>query len=220
MDTRLATLQRALSPDAPLSLGGGCIVSEVSLHAGWFAKLQSEVRRRSADAREQEVVTGDADDIRGGTPPRRLMALSAGPALNGLYSDSALRETLSRLCGARVAPRGPEGSYSIYARPGDYLGLHRDMDQCDVALITVLEDTAAPGEGGALVIYRQRRKEKLATIRARPHAGAEAVYARPGQSILLAGGLVPHCVTPTVPGQVRIISALCFRVEPERSNDE
>jgi hypothetical protein len=39
------------------------------------------------------------------------------------------------------------------------------------------------------------------------------IKARPGQSILLLGGLVPHRVEPLGPVGQRVISALCFRAD-------
>jgi hypothetical protein len=51
----------------------------------------------------------------------------------------------------------------------------------------------------------------LGRIRAAPEHGVAIVKARPGQSILLLGGLVPHRVEPLGPAGQRIISALCFR---------
>ncbi len=215
MDPRLEALRDSFDASAPLREGQGCVVYERFPESDWLEALHSEVRSLSDRAQRQDVAEGDADDVRGGTPRRSLLTVEGGPQLKHFYADPSLTEVLSEQCGAPLRPRGPEGSYSLYVRPGDHLGLHRDMEECDVAFITVLEDTAPPGDGGTLVVYRGRCDEPLASIRARPDYGAEAVHARPGQSILLAGGLVPHCVTPTAAGQVRIISALCFQVDRE-----
>jgi hypothetical protein len=35
---------------------------------------------------------------------------------------------------------------------------------------------------------------------------------RPGLTAVLFGGLIPHLVSPMAPGQVRVLSVLCYRV--------
>ena len=47
-------------------------------------------------------------------------------------------------------------------------------------------------------------------MRADPVPGRVTVRLRPGQAIVLLGGLIPHAIEPLGPGHVRITSPLCF----------
>src|SRR5262249_20313451 len=105
---------------------------------------------------------------------------------------------------------GSQGSYSYYVRPGDHLGLHRDIEECDVAVITCLCET---GGSGALQLYPDRVSEPLSRIRTTPRKGRRTIRLRAGETIVLLGGYVPHVTTPMGPRQKRIISALCYRGE-------
>ena len=122
-----------------------------------------------------------------------------------------MADYVSRCCGTAVVPTGNRGSYSYYLSPGDFLGLHRDVDLCDVTLITVLHDDTSPSDpAGGLVVYRGQPQTSLSQIRGQPHQGADLVKARAGQSILILGGMVPHRVVPIGSSGTRVISALCF----------
>lgn len=187
---------------------------------GWIRDLRTEAESLMNTAEVQNCPNDDAEEIRGGVPSRSLLTAGGGPIQDAFYADPLLHDILSQLCAARVVPSGTRGSFNFYSRPGDYLGLHRDINECDVALITVLHDTASPGEGGTLVAYPNRHTEPLSAIRVNPRIGAEAVCALPGQSIVIAGGLIPHCVLPTVPSQLRIISALCFQLDNQRGTEQ
>ena len=209
----LKALHDALTPSALLSGGGGCLVCDGFPDLGWIGALRSEAESLMKSAEVQNCPNNDAEEIRGGVPSRSLLTAGGGPVQDAFYANPFVHNTLSELCATRVVPSGTRGSFNFYSRPGDYLGLHRDIDECDVALITVLHDTAGPGEGGTLVAYPDRHREPLSAIRANPRIGAEAVCAQPGQSIIIAGGLIPHCVLPTVPSQLRVISALCFQLD-------
>jgi hypothetical protein len=175
------------------------------------ARLYQEAAERYPTATAQESWDDDLADGRGGKPRRRLLTAEAGPVQDQLYAAPWLAETLSTVCGITIAPSGNRGSYSYYARPGDFLDLHRDVETCDLAMITCLYETS-PGDdpGGALTLYPGRIHEPLSAIRARPDDGALLVKLQPGQTILLFGGVVPHLVVPVREGQVRVISVLCF----------
>jgi hypothetical protein len=38
---------------------------------------------------------------------------------------------------------------------------------------------------------------------------------RPGQTVVMLGGIVPHHVLPMAQGQVRVVSVLCYRALPD-----
>lgn len=212
MPEPLDKLYRTLAPSTLLASAGGCVIWDRFPVAEWFVALRAEAEQQLSVADSQDCWRDDAEEIRGGMPSRKLLTAGGGPAQDTLYAEPMLHAALSQLCGARVVPSGSRGSYSFYARPGDYLGLHRDVDDCDVVIITALQDNAPAGVGATLVAYPGHHAEPLSVIRAQPHDGAKPVAIRPGQSAVLAGGLIPHCVTPTAPGQLRVISALCFQL--------
>ena len=204
-------------PDAirrsPLfAVNGGFGVYDGLPDSATFDLLFAEARACYQSATVQESTEPDREDIRGGKPRRKLLASSAGPAQDAMYASESLRGILSATCGLPIMPSGNRGSYSYYARPGDFLDLHRDVETCDVAMITALYDNSLPAaNGGALVVYPGRVGEPLSAIRARPREGARLVKLAPGQTIILFGGVLPHCVLPVGDGQVRMVSVLCFR---------
>ena len=177
----------------------------------YCAGLYQEAAERYPTATAQEHWDDDLADGRGGKPRRRLLTAEAGPVQDQLYAATWLAETLTSVCGVPIVPSGNRGSYSYYARPGDFLDLHRDVETCDLAMITCLYETSQGDDpGGALALYPGRIHEPLSAIRARPNDGALLVKLQPGQTILMYGGVVPHLVVPVREGQVRVISVLCF----------
>jgi len=148
---------------------------------------------------------------RGGAPARRLFSSVGGAAQQALYFNEALLGFFGKIVGAPLRPSGPQGSYSYYARTGDYLGLHRDIAECDVAVISCLCDDGAQAGSGALQLYPARIAEPLSQIRATPDRGLVSVRLRPGQTIVLLGGYVAHATAPMAHGQKRLISVLCYR---------
>jgi hypothetical protein len=143
--------------------------------------------------------------------PARLLEMSAGgPALERLYAADPVRRLLRGLTGIAWQPSGPAGSYSYYLRPGHHLGLHRDVDYCGLALITCVLDRGAPPEGASGVLQLWPGRE-LADVRRDPGPGRVEVRLRPGESVALLGGAVPHAVAPMGAGHVRIVAPLCFK---------
>jgi hypothetical protein len=164
---------------------------------------------RHAERQHQDIDA--AEDRRGGAPARRLFSSSGGSIQNACYAGNELLESVSDAVGAPMRPSGLQGTYSYYIRPGDYLGLHRDIEECDVAVITCLCDAGGAVGSGALQLYPGRMAEPLSRIRSAPDQGLICVHLRPGQTIILLGGCVPHATAAMGKGQKRIISALCFR---------
>ena len=191
--------------------GGVAVVDEVPDRETAYA-LAVEARSVYPTSTRQECHQGDDAEGRGGVPRRALQTAGGGQVQDAFYASPWLHASLGALCGVLVAPTGNRGSYSYYVQPGDFLDTHLDIDTCDVTLITVLHDDTDPtAPGGGLAVYPHQFGASLARIRAAPGAGVTVVKARPGQSIVLLGGLVPHRVEPLGPSGQRIISALCFR---------
>ncbi len=195
---------------------GGFGVYEGLPDAETFAGLYAEAAERYTTAATQECCDDDFAEGRGGRPRRSLLSAEAGPVQDALYAAPWLSDVLSSACGVPIVPSGNRGSYSYYARPGDFLDLHRDVERCDMTMITALHDNSDPSDpAGALVLYPERIHEPLSAIRERPNDGTYPVKLSPGQTILLYGGVVPHRVLPVREGQVRIISVLCFQAQVE-----
>src|SRR5262249_3511959 len=110
-----------------------------------------------------------------------------------------------------LRPTGSLGTYSYYVRAGDFLDIHRDIVECDVAVISCLSDgQAGDGEGGRLCLYPDRLFEALSSIRATPELGAVKLRLDPGQTVVLYGGVLPHTLLRVAEGQTRIVSVLCY----------
>ena len=196
----------------PLASAGGVAVLDGLPDPATCNALALEARRAYPESTRQECTDGDDADGRGGRPRRALQTAPGGAVQDALYASPWLHATLSAHCGSLIAPSGNRGSYSYYVQPGDFLDTHLDVDTCDVTLITVLHDDTDPGDpAGGLAVYPYQLGGSLARIRRTPETGVAVVKARPGQSILILGGLVPHRVEPLGATGQRIISALCFR---------
>jgi hypothetical protein len=205
------TMPRFLRQSPLVTHHGGIAVTDHLPDAAVCGRLYEEAAAALATASRQEHDGEDYTEWRGGTPRRRLYSAEAGPAQDEWYLSPQLAEALSDLCRLRVSPSGTRGSYSYYAHAGDFLDLHRDVETCDVTLITCLHDNSdATDPHGALVVYPDRLDEPLSAIRGTPDQGAYPLKLVPGQSAILMGGVVPHFVQPVGEGQVRVISALCF----------
>ena len=191
---------------------GGLFVVEGLFDEETLAGLRSEAEGLRAEAVRQYVADSDGTDGRGGSPARSFRSGRGGDLHWGLHGSSQMMETLGRLCGARVAPSG-SGTYSFYEQPGDFLALHRDILQCDVAVITCLTRHDSGSATGELTVYPGFIREPLSVVRAAGRSYGRPVAIDRGQTVILLGGLVPHEVTPTAEGQERIVAINCYRVE-------
>jgi len=196
----------------PLARAGGTVIVDGLPGVECAAALLAEAMLCYEHAELQRVSVGDGATGRGGTPPRELYTSGGGPVQDALYATSWLSTYLSQICGAPMAPTGGRGSYSYYVELGHSLGLHLDIDTCDVTLISVLRDDAPPEDpAGSLLVHAEHLGASLDAVRRDPKRGTAVAKARPGQSIVLLGGLVPHETIPLTGYGPRIISALCFR---------
>lgn len=159
-----------------------------------------------------KVSTPDIEEVRGGKPRRSFINSQGGRVQQAFYAAPWLLDFLRGLSHSRLTPTGTLGTYSYYIRPGDFLEIHRDIIECDVAVISCLsEGPIDNGDGGRLCLYPERLFERLSSIRATPEKGAVKVRLDPGQTIVLYGGIVPHALLKVAVGQARIVSVLCYR---------
>jgi hypothetical protein len=198
---------------SPLMAAGGWTIGEL-LGPRAREALAAEARRcHAAGATRAQLDASPDEDVRRGNPARRLESAPGGSALQALYTAPVLHAWLRGLTGLGWVPSGGQGTYSYYRREDDHLGIHRDVDECDLAVIACVAEAGAPSSGiaGALSLWPARAGERLSEIRAAPVAGRVTVRLAPGRAIVLLGGLVPHAVEPLVEGHVRIVAPLCFR---------
>ncbi len=199
--------------DSPLFRNGGFRV-----YPGLFARcdldrLLDEALRHLPNAIESSAVSSDAEELRGGNPARRFLTVPGGHLQSGWYQSPRTIEFVGEATGVQVMPTGNGGTFSYYARPGDFLGIHRDIVTCDLAVISCLYDDSPPASsGGMLCLFCTRWSEPLSTIRADPARGGRKLRLGVGETIVLLGGIVPHAVLPIAAGQTRIVSVLCYRV--------
>ena len=206
---------------------GGFATYSGLLNATQFAMLQQEAKDAYSTARPQEWWGPDREDDydrrlttdRRADPRRMLLLGDGGPVQSTNYLSAQLSQFLSRECRMIIRPTSTRGSFSYYTRPGDFLGLHRDVETCDISVITVLHDeSSSMSRGGALVLYPGRITDALSAIRARPYVGAQTIKLSLGQTLVMFGGVIAHRVLPVVQGQRRVVSVLCFRAFFQQSN--
>ena len=152
-------------------------------------EMLAEAMRLYAEAYASNRPYSDGEEIRGGSPARRFLSSQGGPIQDQFYHDSWLAGFLAERTGTHVAPTGERGTFTYYVRPGDHLAIHRDVQACDVAVISCLHENARPEQiGGCLALYPDRVYEPLSSIRRTQQNGAVRFPARTGATIVLFGG--------------------------------
>ncbi|HTZ60066.1 MAG TPA: hypothetical protein VMB49_18280 [Acidobacteriaceae bacterium] len=179
--------------------------------------LHTEAEAVRAEGQRGYVAHSDGTEGRGGAPARAYRSAPCGAIHRSLFGCRQMAETLGTLCGVTVSSTGG-GTYSYYERLGDFLALHRDILQCDIALIAALTDPPET-RGGELTIYPKFIRAPLSRVRAAGRAFGMGLPLKRGQAAVLLGGLVPHEVLPMSEGQERIVAINCYRVQPASRGD-
>lgn len=199
----------------PLASAGGFAILEALPDPQTLHSLMDEAQANYPLAHRQFTHERDWGDSRHCVPARALTSGPGGAVQDALYASGRLHAYLSGLCGTAIRPTGARGSYSYYTEPGDFLDTHRDIHQCDLTLITVLhDDTPSNDAGGGLALFPQCADTALGDVHQLPDSAACFHKLRPGESIVLLGGLVPHRVSCLSERGQRVISALCFEAFP------
>jgi hypothetical protein len=204
---------------SPLYQRGGFMLIDQWLEPSNLALLQREALTLGSQAAENLMLETDRSGFeinfgRGGSPARKFLSTQGGMIQDAFYQSVTLKTTLETLTATSIKPTGARGTYSYYAREGDFLALHRDILQCDLTLITCLFDhtrSAVNSLGGVLRLYPNYNLQPLSSIN--PHSSSNDLRLGVGQSVALLGGIVPHEVLPTSAGQIRIVSVLCFEIQ-------
>ena len=185
---------------------GGVAVVRGLLGDALQATILAEATERLGRA-QRFATNGRNLEWRGGNPARVYRATEAGPEQYRVFSCKSMTDALSDIAGFAVQCSGT-GSYTYYHDTGDYLALHRDIEKCEVATITCLEDDGPELRGG-LRAYPEYAERPLVEIYQDQPRGVE-LPTRPGDTIVIAGGIVPHEVTPIVAGQRRTVALACY----------
>ncbi len=155
------------------------------------------------------------DDGPRGQPARWLESTTGGPLLEAFYNAPLLADHLADLTGVRWRPSGSNATYSYYRAAGHHLDLHRDVDECDLAVITCLQRSGAGLP--ALELYPAAGHRSLTSIRSAPANDVVSVDLAAGESLVLLGGFVAHRLPPLGAGHVRVVAPMCFTLRAPRS---
>ena len=198
---------------SPLVAGGGWLRTRLLSPRALSALAQESAGCHAATGEVVRLDRSPDEDVTRGNPARYMESAPGGPRLRAFYYAPPLLALLRRLTTLDWTPSGDHAAFSYYLRPGHHLDLHRDIDACDLAVITCIHEAGAPAGGvaGALCLWPGRTGERLAAIRAHPSEGRVVVRLRPGESVVLLGGLIPHRLEPVAEGHVRVVAPLCFR---------
>jgi hypothetical protein len=201
-----------------LFAAGGYLVIRGLFDDETLQHLREEAEQVRIEAERMLVADSDGTEGRGGFPAR---AYRSGPGRElhwGLHGCQQMAETLAGVCGLGVSASGC-GTYSYYEETGDFLAVHRDVLQCDIAVITALTSCTMDCPAGELVVYPNLIREPLSTVRATGRSAGTSVPLDRGHTMILLGGIVPHEVAPTSPVQERIVTINCFRALTATSSD-
>jgi len=191
---------------------GGYFVVSGLFDDAMLDALRAEAETARPEGVRQFLSESDGIEGRGGSPARSFRSGRGRDLHWGLHGSPEMKDRLKQLCGVTATPTG-SGSFSYYEQPGDFLALHRDILQCDMAVITCLSARAGEGPTGELTVYPGFMREPLSSARAAGRHCGTVIRLERGHTAVLLGGLVPHEVTPTCAGQERIVAINCFRIE-------
>lgn len=195
------------------SLGGnGFGIFAGLLEDAYLDRLRTEAYSAVDRATESRLDEDSADEWRGGAPARAFLSAPGGPVQEACYGAPGLAAFVGAAAGRPCRPTATMGTYNYYLRADDHLALHRDVRECDVAVITCLHRrgfTGAADASGCLLVYPRCAGFPLAEAR-KPGAVAIPVDLAEGETLVMLGGMIPHRLVPLAGGQERIVSILCF----------
>jgi hypothetical protein len=189
---------------------GGYLVVRGLFDEETLTDLRVEADRVRIDAERMLVSDSDGTEGRGGFPARAYRSAAGGDLHWGLHACEEMADRLAGLCGLGLSVTG-RGTYSYYEETGDFLAVHRDVLQCDIAVITALTNCSMDCPAGELVVYPDLIREPLSTARASGRSAGTSIPLDRGHTMILLGGIVPHEVAPASPGQERIVAINCYR---------
>jgi hypothetical protein len=201
---RPRALVKLLGSSVLVRPGGFAIVDLVGPEV--IVALRNEVAERKVTCSKATRQDTPNDEVRG-NPERFIEHIDAGPVLDDLYQSAQLATALRKLTNIDWSPLGSHTSYSHYGG-GHHLGVHRDIVGCDLTVIVVIHDDTSRGH--PLWLWPTRVTDHVNAIRCDPTRGRIHAVGRPGQGIVLLGGVVPHQLPRLPNGHVRVVAPLCF----------
>ncbi len=198
--------------NSPLMKRGGFDIFSGIADENIRNSLLAEAIQQQEVMTESNISDEDTEEIRGGAPRRKFLSSAGGEYQRAFYQSDWLLKFLRELTLPFLQPTGEYGTFSYYARTGDFLEIHRDISACDVAVITCLENKfGADKSGGKLCLYPNRTHELLSKIRDTPEECAYKIFLEDGQTLVMYGGIVPHALLPVAEDQSRTVSVLCYQ---------
>lgn len=217
-DRASSELDRKLRVDpsllaSPLLARGGYAVFDDVFTRIALAALKLEARAKYWSGQERITTVESSHSGRDIRPTRNLVYSDGGEVQNELYGAPALTRFLESVTELPVQATGSQGGFLYYTRRGDHLGLHLDVEHCDLVVLTIVQDHSRhDSPSGSCVVFPGFVGVPLPAVRETALTdGGVRLKLRPGQSLVMFGGVVPHLVLPVEEQQARITSALCFR---------
>jgi hypothetical protein len=196
---------------SPIMRDGGFGVFEGFLDKADLNALSDEAARHFAISTDVRSDQPDTEEVRGGLPRRSFQTAAGGEVQESLIHSPRWMDALCDLAGHQVVASGRRGSFNYYCRPGDHLAIHRDVLICDLVAIAALRPMVDRG-GSRLRLYPNRIAERLSNLRDNPDCDGLDVWLQPSQVLVMFGGIIPHCLTPILEGEHRVVSIACFRL--------
>jgi hypothetical protein len=190
---------------------GGYLAVSGLIGSSFLEALKAEAEGARPVGQRATVPVSDGTEGRGGSPARAFRSSPGGEVHWALHGSPQLADALGQICGVAMTSTGG-GTYSFYEQEGDFLALHRDVDSCDIALITCLSQRCSEQPAGGLLVFPGRHHQGLSQVRSAGKAAGVSVSLVPGDTAILLGGLVPHEVTPVAAGQERVVAINCYRL--------
>lgn len=159
----------------------------------------------------------DEDHGARGRPARWLESADGGPLLQACYTSPSLLAHLARLTHVVWRPSGANATFSYYRRAGHHLDLHRDVEECDLAVITCLHrsNRLRGGDPPCLELFPGAAHLTISQIRRRHGERGDLepvlVDLEAGSSLVVLGGHVAHRLPPLEDGQLRIVAPMCYQ---------
>lgn len=174
--------------------------------------LRAEAYALMHEAIDSCFTMDDADEWQGGSPARSFQSAPGGELQTAFFHAPEMIRFINQWSGFELEPSCERGTYSYYMRSGDHLSIHRDVNSCELVVITCLHSAGKRDESsGALCLYPTRAQEPISAIRANPSLDILPIHLGVGQSIIMRGGVIPHALSPLHAGQFRIVSILCYQ---------
>jgi hypothetical protein len=166
----------------------------------------AEARRVLTDAYELDA---DGRDFR---RPVSYRIAHPGDGLRLLHEGEACPRLASELA---AEPMEPSKVGYLYYNPGDRIGLHTDLPECQLVLLAAIESTAPP-----LVVHPELKHltpEELTRLAEDADEAPDGRISLPLDDtslVAMFGGGLPHQTRPVAAGSEAVVATLCHVGSP------